>query len=63
MQRNMFEQPEPIDQTVGVGNGRFLGDLANGLSASELRTNWKAGKYPGLWDQLAKDNLSFSGRT
>jgi hypothetical protein len=52
------------DQTrdVGKSNALFLGDLANGMTASELRTNWKAGKYPGLNEQLARDNLAFWGR-
>lgn len=43
----------------GTGNALFLADLANGASASQLRANHKAGKYPDLNTTFATDNLKF----
>lgn len=51
----------PIDKTVGVGNGRFLGDVANGMSRAKLIERWKAGEYPDLHDGLAKEALATRG--
>lgn len=47
---------------VGECNGKFLGALASGTSADELRARWKAGDYPGLSPAIAKANLAFHGR-
>lgn len=47
---------------IGHANAHFLGDLANGATADELRTNWKAGRYPGLCPDFAKANLAWWGK-
>lgn len=58
MQLDLLARSEP-ERDVGKGNALFLGDLANGATASELRTNWRAGKYPGLSPRLAQENIAF----
>lgn len=50
--------PKPSSKP-GTGNALFLADLANGASASTLRANHKAGKYPDLNANFAKANLAF----
>lgn len=47
-----------IDKTVGQGNARFLGDVANGIPRAELIERWKEGLYPDLHGGLAKEALS-----
>ena len=47
---------------IGEGNARFIADLANGMATDTLREKWKAGEYPGLNEQWARDNLAFRGR-
>lgn len=64
MQRDMlfFDVPEiaPIDKTVGVGTGRFLGDVANGMRRAELVKRWRDGLYPDLNEALAKEAIQFN---
>lgn len=58
MQLDLAPQPK-----VGECNGRFLGLLANGVSAATLRARWKAGEFPGLSPSIARENLTFHGLT
>jgi hypothetical protein len=50
-----------VSNPVGLGNGKFLGDVANGMSRDELIRRWKAGEYPDLHEGLARDAMK--GRT
>lgn len=50
-----------IDRSVGVGNGRFLGYVANGMSRAELEERFKAGEFPDLHRELAKDATQQAG--
>jgi hypothetical protein len=47
-----------IDRTIGVGNGRFLGHVANGMSRVQIEKNWRAGMYSDLNETLAKTAMS-----
>lgn len=60
MQRSLvLSLPEiaPIDKTVGAGNGRFLGDVASGMSRAELVNRFRNGEYPDLHPGLAKEAM------
>lgn len=46
-----------VPARMGEGNGKFLGDVANGMSREELIRRWKAGEYPDLHEGLAKDAM------
>lgn len=48
----------PIDKTVGVGNARFLGDVANGIPRAELIERWRSGHYPDLHEGLAREAMA-----
>ena len=43
-----------MDKSVGRGLGTLLGDKANGVPLSQMRENWKAGRYAGACPKLAK---------
>lgn len=47
-----------IDNSVGQGNGRFLGHVANGMARAELVRRWKAGEFPDLNAEIARQALS-----
>lgn len=55
-----FDLPriDAIDKTVGTGNGRFLGDVANGMSREELVKRWREGMYPDLHAGLAQEAMA-----
>ncbi|MCW1431383.1 hypothetical protein [Novosphingobium sp. JCM 18896] len=55
-----FVRIEPIDRTVGIGNGKFLGDVANGMRRSELEKRFRAGEYPDLHSGLAKEAMKYT---
>ncbi len=47
-----------IDKTVGQGNARFLGDVANGIPRAELIERWRSGHYPDLHEGLAREAMA-----
>lgn len=51
----------PIDRNVGVGNGRFLGHVANGMPRAELVKRWQDGEFPDLHEGLAQSAMSEMG--
>lgn len=53
---------QPIDRSVGVGNGKFIGHVANGMSRADLVQRWKAGEFPHLNKTIALNALSYAGR-
>lgn len=50
-----------IDNTVGTGNGRFIGMVANGTSRSEMVRRWKLGEFPDLNPLIAQYAMSHAG--
>jgi len=50
-----------IDRTIGVGNGKFLGDVANHIPRAEIERNFKAGRYPDLHTGLAHFTMTQAG--
>ena len=53
MPPDLFKVPAP----PGQGNGKFLGDVANGMSRADLIRRWKNGEYPDLHEELARDAM------
>jgi len=52
-----------IDRTIGQGNGRFLGDVANGITRAALEQNFRDGRYPDLNTALATFSTTQAGLT
>ena len=52
-----------IDRTIGQGNGRFLGDVANGATRARLEQNFRDGRYPDLHPALATFSTTQAGLT
>jgi hypothetical protein len=50
-----------IDRTIGVGNGTFLGHVANGMPRAQIVQNWRDGRYPDLNPTLARHSLQERG--
>jgi len=52
-----------IDRIIGQGNGRFLGDVANGATRAALEQNFRDGRYPDLNTALATFSTTQAGLT
>ena len=44
----------PREPKIGHGLAFLLGDKANGVPLSQMRENWRAGRYAGACPKLAK---------
>jgi len=58
-----FKPRGQIDNTIGQGNGRFLGDVANGATRACLEQNFRDGRYPDLNTALATFSTTQAGLT
>jgi hypothetical protein len=47
---------------VGEANGKFLADLALGISDAELRRRWEAGDYQGIGARFVTGWRAMAGR-
>lgn len=47
----------------GEGAGKFLADLAEGISDAEMRKRWVAGEYGSPRPDLVREWRKLSGRT
>lgn len=50
-----------IDRSVGTGNGKFLGHIANGASRADMERRFKAGEFPDLNPLIAQYAMSHAG--
>ena len=49
----------PIDRTIGTGNGKAIGHIANGETPDQIRERWKAGELTGACPDLIKRELEW----